>query len=95
MSNSTLIESLEQILFNMKAGNSNLNEEQQLEILDSIQKITSPLLSKSEAIDYIGVCRTTFEKYVKQGLIPEGMKQRGISTLFWRKCDLDKYLSNK
>lgn len=95
MSNKTLIESLEQILNNMKSGNSNISEEGQLELIDTIQKITSPDLSKVESYNYIGVCRATFDNYIKKGLIPEGRKRQGFNELSWKKSDLDKFLNAK
>lgn len=93
--NNLLIRLLEQILNNMKSGNSNINEEEELKLIDVIQEITSEQFSKLEAADYIGVCRATFDNYVNKGLIPKGRKQRGVNVLFWNKSDLDKYLNSK
>ena len=95
MSNETLINLIKQILENIKSGNSNIDENGQLELIDTIQKITSQELSKSEAAEYIGVCRATFDNYIAKGIIPKGRKTRGINSLFWKKSDLDKYLLNK
>lgn len=74
MSNETLINLIEQILENVKSGNSNIDEKGQLELIDTIQKITSQELSKSEAAEYIGVCRATFDNYIAKGIIPKGRK---------------------
>ena len=50
-------------------------------------------MSKSEAAEYIGVCRATFDNYVSNGLIPRGVnKHRDTKTLFWWKSDLDQFL---
>lgn len=95
MINKTLITLVENMLNNMKAGNSNIDEEGELELISVIQKITSPELTKLEAADYIGKSRATFDNYIKMGFIPEGTKRRGSSVLFWRKSDLDKYLNKK
>lgn len=95
MSNETLINLIEQILENIKSGNSNIDENGQLELIDTIQKITSQELFKSEAAEYIGVCRATFDNYIAKGIIPKGRKTRGTNYLFWKKSDLDKYLLNK
>ena len=93
MNNNTLINLLQEVINNIKSGNSNIDEESQLEIINTIRDITSPELSKLEAADYIGVCRATFDNYIKKGILPEGRKRRNINALFWKKSDLDKYLN--
>ena len=74
------------------AGNSNISESEQEEVVYLLQKIYSQKLSTIQAANYIGVCRSTFENYVNKGLIPKGIKEQGVHGLFWYKCDLDKYL---
>lgn len=83
---------LKQITDDIDAGNSNINESEQEEVIKLLQKIYSKRLSTTQAADYIGVCRSTFENYVQKGLIPKGFKQQGVHGLFWYKSDLDKYL---
>ena len=83
---------LQQIINDIDSGNSNISEDQQLETLDFIQRLFSKELTKVESAQYIGVCRATFDNYVSKGWIPEGIKRQGSSTLFWKKCDLDKFL---
>jgi len=29
---------------------------------------------------------------VDKGLIPKGIKEQGVHSLFWYKCDLDKFI---
>ena len=87
-----LIKLVEQLLNDMKSGNSNISEKEQLELINIIERMLSQELSKTEAADYIGVCKATFDNYIKKGLIPEGKKKQGINALVWKKCDLDKYL---
>lgn len=83
---------LKQILDDIDAGNSNISESEQQELTELIQKITSKKLSTIQAADYIGVCRSTFKNYVDKGLIPKGIKEQGVHSLFWYKCDLDKFI---
>lgn len=83
---------LKQIYDEIDAGNSNINESEQEEVVQLLQKIYSQKLSTIQAANYIGVCRSTFENYVNKGLIPKGIKEQGVHGLFWYKCDLDKYL---
>ncbi len=83
---------LQQFINDIDSGNSNITEKEQLELLEVLQKINSKELSKIEAANYIGVCRATFDNYIKRGLIPEGKKRQGVNALFWNKHDLDKFL---
>lgn len=87
--------SLLQLVDAIDSGNSNMSEYQQNEALGFMQRLLSPDLTKLESADYIGVCRATFDNYVKKGLIPEGEHRRGSNELRWKKCDLDNYLNNK
>lgn len=86
---------LKQLLEDMDSGNTNINEKQQEKLLSLLLQFNSKELSKLEAAEYIGVSRATFDKYIREGLIPKGMKRQGVSNLFWKKSDLDKYLDEK
>ena len=86
---------LQQIINDIDTGNSNISEKEQQEILDLVEKLLSKELTKTEASDYIGVSRATFDNYVNKGIIPKGIKRQGISSKFWNKSDLDKYLEQK
>lgn len=86
---------LEQFIRDIDSRNSNISQEQQLEILELLQKINSKELSKTESAAYIGVSRATFDNYITKGLIPKGRKRQGFKELSWNKSDLDKYLNEK
>ena len=86
-------QALKQLLDDLDSTNSNISESEQEEIIQLLQKINSKELSKIEAANYIGVCRATFDNYIKKGLIPEGHKRQGFKELSWNKTDLDKYLN--
>ena len=88
-------EILNQWINDIDTGNSYLSQEDQEEVLDLINRINSKELSKTEAADYIGVCRATFDNYIDKGLIPKGKKRSGWKELSWKKYDLDKYLLDK
>ena len=84
---------LQQLIDDIDTGNSNIpNEEDLNEIINIIQRSNSKQLSKIEAANYIGVCRATFDNYIKNGLIPKGTKRQGFKELSWNKSDLDKFL---
>ena len=85
---------LQQIINDIDSRNSNIPEEQELETIQFIQKITSKQLSKLESANYIGVSRATFDNYINRGLIPRGTKRQGFKELSWKKSDLDKFLKN-
>ena len=83
---------LEQILNNIKAGTSIISEQEQLELINFLTKINAEELSKTESAHYINVSKSTFDNYVKKGLIPEGTKRSGFKELSWKKSDLEKFL---
>ena len=88
-------ELLQQLIDDIDSRNSKMSQEQQLEAIELLQKLISEELSKTEAADYIGVSRATFDNYIIKGLIPKGRKRQGVSNLFWSKYDLDKFLNNE
>lgn len=86
---------LTKVLEDLDSGNSNISEQEELELIELIQKISRKDYSKLEAADYIGVSRATFDNYISKGLIPKGQKRQGFKELSWNKIDLDKFLENK
>ena len=83
---------LQQFVNDIDSGNTNINEQEQLEIINLLQKINQKELSKLESADYIGVSRATFDNYVSNGYIPKGKKRLGFKELSWNKKDLDNFL---
>lgn len=45
-------------------------------------------LSKRDACRLLGVSRATFDRWVKDGLIPKGRKEVGFNELSWRRDEL-------
>ena len=88
-------ESLKQILDNIDTGNSNISEENQEELLNILERINSKELTKSESANYIGVSVSTFDNYIRKGLIPKGRKKQNTKTLLWNKSDLNKFKNEK
>lgn len=86
---------LQQFIDDIDSGNSNISENEQQEFLNILQKFNQKEFSKLEAADYIGVCRATFDNYIKKGIIPEGEKRMGFKEKFWYKKDLDIFLKNE
>jgi len=81
---------LQQLIYNIDVNNSNLNEEELDEAIDYLTRINQSKLSKHQACKYLGISRATFDKRVKEGIIPEGRKEVGFTEKFWYKSDLNK-----
>ena len=85
---------LEQCLDNIKAGTSNISEEDQLEIVAMLKKYTDKdrRLSKYQACTYLNMSRATFDNYVREGKIPKGKKETGWKELSWRESELKEVI---
>lgn len=89
---------LQQFIDNIDADNSNLTYEQQcdiIKVLIDIREQEKNEMSKTQAAEYIGVSRATFDNYVHDGFLPKGTKVEGFKELRWYKSDLDVYLASK
>lgn len=85
-----LINVLRKWIDDIEADNTNVSEEELMEICDNLSFITNPesKLSKYQAIKFLGISRATFDNYVAKGFIPKGMEQQGFKEKFWYKRDL-------
>lgn len=85
---------LEQCLGNIKAGTSNISEEDQLEIVAMLKKYTDKdrRLSKYQACTYLNMSRATFDNYVREGKIPKGKKEIGWKELSWSESELKEVI---
>lgn len=90
-------ELLLKIIDDIDAGNSNISEEDGLEVVKVLKRYTrkDKPMSKYEAYTYLNISRATFDNLVKDGKLPKGKKQTGFKELFWYKKDLDKYIKLK
>lgn len=82
-----LIKELEHLIDNLKADNSNITEE---EAIDILSVIAHEALSKEEACAYLNMSRATFDNHIRDGLLPKGRKRRGKTALVWYKDELVK-----
>ncbi len=80
------------MLDNIDCNNSNASDEEIDVILDMVNKVTNTQnkLSKYQACKYLNISRATFDNWVRDGKIPEGIKEQGFKEKFWIKSDLDK-----
>lgn len=85
---------LEKIITDLDAGNSNITEEEAIELIKVIQSYTDKTvkMSKYQACKYLNVSRATFDNYVREGSIPRGKKEAGFKELFYTKKDLDDFV---
>ena len=88
---------LQKIIINIDNGNSNLSEDELVEVVDFLKMYTNKdvVMSKYQAFNYLGISRATFDNLVKEGKIPQGMKQQGFTEKAWLKKDLDAYRNSK
>ena len=86
----TLRKALTQIISDIDTGNTNLEEDEEMEILSTITNIMDKKakLSKYQACNYLGISRATFDNYVREGKLPKGKKEQGFKELFWTKKEL-------
>ena len=77
------------------AGNSNITEEEALEIAEILKEYTrkDTPMSKYQAYTYLNISRATFDNLVRENKLPAGKKVAGFKELFWYKKDLDKYIN--
>ena len=84
---------LQESIDNIDAGNSNFSEEELNNIIKDITKLNRGIkrISKREACERILHCSpSTFDNYLKLGLIPKGHKEYGFKELSWSEKDFDE-----
>lgn len=61
------------------------------DVYNSLKTVLHVPLSKSDAREYLGLSRTTFDYRVNKGELPHGQKRRGFNELVWYKDEIEKY----
>ena len=86
-------ELLLKVVDNIDSGNSNISEDEGVEIIGMIKELTDKTqrLSKYKACEYLNISRATFDNYVREGKLPKGKKVAGFNELSWTKKELDEY----
>ena len=81
------------IVDNIDAGNSNITENEAMELAKILQSYTDKTvkMSKYQACQYLNVSRATFDNYVREGKLPRGKKEAGFKELFYTQKDLDEF----
>ena len=77
------------IVKDIDAGNSNIDEEEALKIVEMLKGMRKDNpMSKYQAYTYLGISRATFDNLVREGKLPEGRKIPGFKEKIWYKKDL-------
>lgn len=79
-----------QAVDDIDSGNSNITEEEAMQIAKAIREITRKdiPMSKYQAYTYLGISRAKFDNLVRECKIPRGKKIPGFKELVWSKKDL-------
>lgn len=78
------------IVDDIDAGNSNIEEDEAVQVVSLLKRFTrkDTPMSKCQAYTYLNVSRATFDNMVRAGEIPRGKKVQGFKELQWYKKDL-------
>ena len=86
---------LQKFIDDIDADNTNLSYEQQCNIIQVLSNVNTGQdneMNKTQAADYLGVSRATFDNYIRDGFIPKGKQVGKFKELRWYKSDLDLFL---
>ncbi len=88
---------LQKVINDIDAGNSNVTEDEAIELTKIIKSYTDKTqkLSKYQACQKLNISRATFDNLVREGKIPRGQKVAGFKELFWIERDLEYTLNHK
>ena len=88
---------LERIINDIDCGNSNITEDEAMDIIKIIKSYTDKTqrLSKYQACQKLNVSRATFDNLVREGIIPRGEKVIGFKELFWEEKTLDEVVKSR
>lgn len=80
------------IIIDIDTGNSNITEEEAIEIVNNLKRFTDKdsRLSKYAACEYLNISRAIFDNYVREGKLPRGKHELGFKELSWSKRDNDE-----
>lgn len=84
------------IVDDIDVGNSNITNEEALELANTISVLANKdrRMSKYAACQYLNVSRATFDNYVREGKLPKGKHDIGFKELSWSRRDLDNLINS-
>lgn len=85
------------IVDDIDAGNSNISEEESIELIKNLKRFTDKeqRMSKYAACQYLNISRATFDNYVREGKLPKGKHEIGFKELSWTKKILDDFIRSR
>ena len=88
---------LERVINDIDCGNSNITEDEAMEMIKVIKSYTDKTqrLSKYQACQKLNVSRATFDNLVREGVIPRGEQVIGFKELFWEEKTLDEVIKSR
>ena len=88
---------LEKIINDIDCGNSNITEDEAMEMIKVIKSYTDKTqrLSKYQACQKLNVSRATLDNLVREGVIHRGEKVVGCKELFWEEKTLDEVIKSR
>lgn len=88
---------LQKVISDIDAGNSNITEDEAMEMVKVIKSYTDKTqrLSKYQACQKLNISRATFDNLVREGVIPRGQKVAGFKELFWEERVLDEVIKSR
>lgn len=89
----TIRKILEKIINDIDAGNSNMTEQEAIEVLQVLKSYTDStrMFNRTQAAKYLHCSVQTFDNYRKQGKLPSGHKEAG-GVIQWTKRQLDDFI---
>lgn len=85
---------LNKTIDDIDAGNSNITEDEEKEVIELLQTINDEKISKYQARQILNnMPASTFDKLVRDGKIPRGRKRAGWTELYWYKKDILDFLA--
>ena len=86
-----VIQAVEEKLKDLKVGNTNLSNE---EAMDILSVFAHESLSRTQACQFLNVNKSRFFELIAEGKIPKGRKIVGFTELRWYKDELIKAIDN-
>lgn len=84
---------LAKFIEDIDTGNSNITDKEAKEIIDLLNNIQEPRLSKYQACQFLNISRAKFDNLVREGRLPEGIRQAGFKEKFWKKSEIEHYIT--
>lgn len=88
---------LNKVIEDIDSGNSNISENEAMELTKVLQSYTNKTvkMSKYQSCQYLNISRATFDNYVREGKLPIGKKEAGFKEKFWEQKTLDEFIKRK